>query len=658
MSWQDYIDTVQKLYIAYYQRPADPSGLRYWAEKLDIAGGNLEGIIDAFATSPEAISLYDTNGDGEINASDDLEALIEAIYQALFNRIPDEEGKNFYLNALQIGQFPDGRLATPGRVALDILNGAQGDDALTIENKLIVANLFTHVIDGRSLRDPNFGTSSFAVTYAGEEDAEAARDLLKEITSDPTTVLDTDQVKEIIINQIADPNDLIFLEQDNIIQMAENYSKTFPTFDYSSFLPIDDPYVQALISGYSWDKTTITYGAPTTLPQEYNNIPCENIITDYLGNGWQPLADVAKSSMQTIFQTVDSQIALNLIPASDPNTADIRISMHDAMVSDEGGFAFYPGSIPICGDIFINSQYNQPEDWSETGCGAYTLIHELGHALGLKHPFEAEGNNTAILPSEFDNYAYTVMSYTPFRIYTPVFTVTSTSIEVTFEYVLPTSFMVLDLAALHALYGPNPNTNTGNDIYRPPNTPFYQTIYDAGGVDTIDLSATFASNQIDLTPGSYSNINYQTIDQLIAEEQDYVCQLTGTTYYNDWVASIYQEYADQIYTGEHALSIAFGTIIENVIGGPKDDWIIDNQADNHLIGGAGNDYFFLGHGGYDTVDGGEGYDIVWIEDYASSQIQCFENDEGVIIIGPDFSAHLIDIEKVHFAVDNIDWLLA
>ncbi|RKX56023.1 MAG: hypothetical protein DRP29_09985 [Thermodesulfobacteriota bacterium] len=462
--------------------------------------------------------------------------------------------------------------------------------------------------------------------------------------------------QQIIADVTDDPDTVEAAMQE--VELIKNYSKTFPTFDYSSFLPIDDPYVQALISEYSWDKTTITYGAPTTLPQEYNSISCDNIITDYLADGWQPLADVAKSSMQTIFQTVDSQIALNLIPASDPNTADIRISMHDAMASDEGGFAFYPGLTSIYGDIFINSQYNQPEDWSETGRGAHTLIHELGHALGLKHPFEAEGNNTAILPSEFDNYAYTVMSYTPFRIYTPVFTVTSTSIEVTFEYVFPTSFMVLDLAALHALYGPNPDTNTGDDIYRPPNTPFYQTIYDAGGIDTIDLSATFAPNQIDLTPGSYSNINYQTIDQLIAEEQDYVCQLTGTTYYNDWVASIYQEYANQIYTGEHALSIAFGTIIENVIGGPEDDWIIDNQADNHLIGGSGDDYFFLGHGGYDTVDGGEGYDIVWIEDYASSQIQCFENDEGVIIIGPDFSAHLIDIEKVHFAVDNIDWLLA
>jgi len=71
--------------------------LRYWAERLDAAGGNLEGIIDAFATSPEAISLYDTNGDWEINVNDNLEALIDAIYQALFNRALDEEGKTFTL---------------------------------------------------------------------------------------------------------------------------------------------------------------------------------------------------------------------------------------------------------------------------------------------------------------------------------------------------------------------------------------------------------------------------------------------------------------------------------------------------------------------------------------------------------------------------------
>jgi hypothetical protein len=43
------------------------------------------------------------------------------------------------------------------------------------------------------------------------------------------------------------------------------------------------------------------------------------------------------------------------------------------------------------------------------GSGGYeTLLHELGHMLGLKHPFE----DTATLPSSRDNTQYTVMSYT------------------------------------------------------------------------------------------------------------------------------------------------------------------------------------------------------------------------------------------------------
>ncbi|MFK3739111.1 DUF4214 domain-containing protein [Massilia sp. TN1-12] len=44
--------------------------------------------------------------------------------------------------------------------------------------------------------------------------------------------------------------------------------------------------------------------------------------------------------------------------------------------------------------------------------GYETLLHELGHALGLKHPFETTDDNTATLPASQDNTSNTLMSYT------------------------------------------------------------------------------------------------------------------------------------------------------------------------------------------------------------------------------------------------------
>nr|MDH4395192.1 DUF4214 domain-containing protein [Limnobacter sp.] len=52
------INSVQRLYLAYYGRPADPVGLNFWADKLDAARGSLSGILDAFATSAESQTLF------------------------------------------------------------------------------------------------------------------------------------------------------------------------------------------------------------------------------------------------------------------------------------------------------------------------------------------------------------------------------------------------------------------------------------------------------------------------------------------------------------------------------------------------------------------------------------------------------------------------
>ena len=46
-------DDVQKIYIAYYGRPADAVGLAFWESQLEATDGNLSTIIGSFGASPE-----------------------------------------------------------------------------------------------------------------------------------------------------------------------------------------------------------------------------------------------------------------------------------------------------------------------------------------------------------------------------------------------------------------------------------------------------------------------------------------------------------------------------------------------------------------------------------------------------------------------------
>jgi uncharacterized repeat protein (TIGR02543 family) len=74
---------VQKAYVAYYGRPADPSGLDYWAVRMDAEGGSLNAIIQAFGTSAEFNRRYG----GMTNTQ-----LVTKIYQQTLGRDPDPTG--------------------------------------------------------------------------------------------------------------------------------------------------------------------------------------------------------------------------------------------------------------------------------------------------------------------------------------------------------------------------------------------------------------------------------------------------------------------------------------------------------------------------------------------------------------------------------------
>lgn len=211
MAVADQFDTVQKIYIAFYQRPADPAGLKFWAENIDAAGGDISAVINAFATSDEATSLY-----GEIN-EETIGTVIDSIYQALFGRAADTAGRDYYLSEFAAGNI------TAGNIALAVLAGAQGDDQDAIDNKVEVANEFTKQVDGREFTDTAFGTEPFNATYEGDTDAEAAREMLAGVTADDDTVLDAEEVTAFVRSQIADAGDPIGTASEVLLEKLQAY---------------------------------------------------------------------------------------------------------------------------------------------------------------------------------------------------------------------------------------------------------------------------------------------------------------------------------------------------------------------------------------------------------------------------------------------------
>lgn len=165
MAAADYYDDVQKVYVAYYGRPADREGLLFWADQLNAANGNLSEIINAFGTSAEATTLF-----GGLT----VEQMVSAIYTQLFNRLPDPEGLDFYSQGIMNGTF------TLASVMLDVLNGAKNADVAIINAKLAAADAFTDTFfDG-------VNDTEEVLAYAGDDAAALAREWLAPVVDSTT----------------------------------------------------------------------------------------------------------------------------------------------------------------------------------------------------------------------------------------------------------------------------------------------------------------------------------------------------------------------------------------------------------------------------------------------------------------------------------------
>lgn len=209
----DYTTQIQKAYIAYYGRPADPSGLDYWNSRLNETKGDLSAIINDFGTSDEARALWQ---------SDTTVESLTKIYLRLFNRDIDSEGLNYWTGKIDSGEV------SLVEASMSIFYGAKNQDSVALENKLTFSKNFTE-----SLRE----NQDLANAYQGEKAATVLRDLVNDIVYDSEPLYNLE-----LVNQVF----------NTITQHGVTFSSTVIQ---------GDPHIdQANSFTYSWGKpNALTY---------------------------------------------------------------------------------------------------------------------------------------------------------------------------------------------------------------------------------------------------------------------------------------------------------------------------------------------------------------------------------------------------------------
>jgi Ca2+-binding RTX toxin-like protein len=374
-------------------------------------------------------------------------------------------------------------------------------------------------------------------------------------------------------------------------------------------IPVDDTEIQdTMLSGFELALVQFTFSFPTsdvispsfweTGAGQYTNVVAP--VGDP-PNDRQPYdtysvvsATIAQNFRDALAEW-DKLIAPNFTELADDASGhgEVRIAFTaDQMQPNTAGYA-KSGSNQVptskVGDIWLNAAYTgiSYDSGSE---GFVTLLHEIGHVLGLQHPHDdPEDPNDTAISAPYDDMRYTVMSYNQPKAL--VFSGGSGGEE-------PVNALtpgVLDIAAVQDIYGADLTTATGNDTYSFGQTLLVtMTIYDAGGTDTIDISTVTRDSIVDLTPGAVSSIGLWT-------EAEQIAFYAATTLFSESELTDFYAF-DNYYEWEDNLGIARNTTIENLIAGSGNDTITGNDAAN-LIN--------LRMGGNDIVNSGDGSDTIY-----------------------------------------------
>ncbi|MDD5399889.1 MAG: DUF4214 domain-containing protein [Sulfurimonas sp.] len=591
-------EQVARVYVATFNRAPDAVGLSYWVNNSFGGNATLEQIAESFFDSAEAQAIY--------LPSMSIEAKVRAAYINLFDRACDTAGLTYWVNELESGRV------SQSSMLIALVNGAQDNtvamDATALANKTEIGLYFA-----------NTGLNDVAQAYQVMNVVSYLENSVKEAKN---------LVDGLYENSHTSPA---------MAHAAEN--RSFVDNGITEYTASEvDGYIAALDSTLKWNNSVVTYSFNSSIPSSYIGA-WGGDLTD----GWAALNYAQKLAVRDVFHGLEELIDIDFVEVASGGNIQYNITHQ----SDSAGFAFYPGTYyTYQGDVFLSSIFNSyPQNYGlEAGeYGWSTIVHETGHALGLKHPFE--GSTT--LSEELDNFSHTIMSYTSGKTLLAIPYINGNNFGVSLEWINPQLYSVYDVLALQDKYGANLNTNIGDNTY---SIEFgeLKTIWDGGGEDTLDFSQSVGSVFLDMRDGSVNTVGYLSIDDQVASLQQ---ELSNARIYgrNQWAHDAFYSYENDIYTGEDNFAIAYGVVIENIISGDFDDIIFDNKVNNDISLGGGDDIVYLYDGGWDKVNGGSGLDRVVFNSLLSGVEYEKISADKYLFVGNGFAATLTGVESVVFS---------